>query len=170
MLMKIELSTREDIDTIFSLYDEGTRYQKAVAKKHWQGFERALVEREIDEKRQWKIVTDGAVACVFAIAFSDPLIWQEKNSAPAIYLHRIATNPVFYGNGYVKHIIAWAKDYALQHGKSFIRMDTGSGNERLNNYYVSCGFKYLGVTEISDTDDLPDHYKGGTSSLFEISL
>lgn len=170
MLMKIELSTPGDIDTIFSLYDEGTRYQKAVAKKHWQGFERTLVEREILEKRQWKIVTDGQVACVFAIAFSDPLIWQEKNNDPAIYLHRIATNPAFYGNGYVKQIIAWAKEYALQNGKSFIRMDTGSGNERLNNYYVSCGFTYLGVTEISDADDLPDHYKGGTSSLFEISL
>lgn len=168
--MKIELSTPEDIDTIFSLYDAGTRYQKSVAKKHWQGFERTLIEKEMQENRQWKIVEEDAIACVFAIAFSDPLIWKEKDKDPAVYLHRIATNPLFYGNGYVKHIIAWAKEYALRNGKSFIRMDTGSGNEKLNNYYVSCGFTYLGITEIGEADDLPSHYKGGSSSLFELKL
>ncbi len=168
--MKIINSDPDDIDIIFKLYDEGTAYQKSVAEKHWKGFPRSLIEKEIREKRQWKIMVGEEVACVFSIAFNDPVIWQEKDKDPAIYIHRIATNPLFRGNSFVKHISGWAVEYAKDNGKRFIRMDTGSGNEKLNNYYVHCGFTYLGIIRLGDTENLPEHYKGGSSSLFEIKI
>ncbi len=168
--MKIENSTYNDLSAIFKLYEEGTAYQKKVAKKHWKGFERSMVEKEIEEQRQYKIIVDGQIACVFAITFSDPYIWQEKNSDPAIYIHRIVTNPAFHGQGFVKIIVEWAKNYAKQNGKLFIRMDTGSGNDKLNNYYIKCGFNYLGIIEIKEAENLPKHYIGGSSSLFEIKV
>lgn len=170
MKMKIINSTHDDIATIFKLYDEGTAYQKSVAKKHWKGFEHSLVESEISEGRQWKIIIDGEVACVFAISFNDPHIWQERDKDPAIYIHRIATNPLLRGNSFVKHIVEWARKYAQENGKQFIRMDTGSGNDKLNNYYINCGFTYLGVIHLEATGELPEHYKGGSSSLFEIKV
>lgn len=168
--MKIINSTMADIDAIFSLYDAGTTYQKSVAKKHWKGFEKSMIETEIGEKRNWKIVIDEEIACIFSITFEDAAIWQKKNEDPAIYIHRIATNPLYRGSSFVKHIVSWAKNYAATLEKSFIRMDTGSGNEKLNNYYISCGFTYLGITELTGTADLPEHYKDGSSSLFEIKL
>jgi len=168
--MEIVNSTHDDIATIFKLYDEGTAYQKTVARKHWKGFEHSLVESEINEGRQWKILVEGAVACVFAVSFNDPHIWQGKDKDPAIYIHRIATNPLFRGNGFVKHIVAWARKYAREKGKQFIRMDTGSGNDKLNNYYIDCGFTYLGVVDLGAAEKLPAHYRGGSSSLFEIKL
>jgi len=168
--MEIINSTPEDIETIFKLYHEGTAYQKKVAKKHWKGFEPALVELEIRENRQWKIIVNGQIACVFAITFNDPFIWQEKDRDPAIYIHRIATHPLFRSRSFVKHIIDWAKEYAKNNGKSFIRMDTGSGNDKLNNYYINCGFTYLGIVNLGDTENLPEHYKKGSSSLFEIKI
>lgn len=168
--MEILQSKNEDLDTIMELYAAGTAYQKLVAEKHWQGFDRAMVQREIDEERQYKIIESGSIACVFAAASSDALIWKERNADPAIYLHRIATHPDHRGKSYVKSIIDWARDYALTNGKQYIRMDTGSGNERLNNYYISCGFSYLGITEIGNAEGLPLHYRGGSSSLFEIKI
>lgn len=168
--MKITYSTTEDISLIFSLYDAGTLLQKKVAQKQWLGFERSLIEKEISEKRLWKIVEGSQIVCVFSIAFNDPAIWKEKDSDPAIYIHRIATHPDYHGNGYVKHIVAWSREYASENQKQFIRMDTGSGNDKLNNYYVSCGFNYLGVIATDDSPELPAHYKNGTSSLFEIAL
>ena len=115
-------------------------------------------------------MVDDQVACVFATTFHDPLIWGEKDKDPSVYIHRIATNPLFRGHGFVKHIVDWAKEYARDHGKRFVRMDTGSGNEKLNNYYISCGFTYLGITTLEQADDLPMHYRTGSSSLFEIIL
>jgi hypothetical protein len=168
--MSIIYSTMEDLDAIFKLYEAGTQHQKTVSDKHWAGFEQSLVEQEIREHRQWKIMEGDQIACIFVITFNDPFIWKEKDKDPAIYLHRITTNPLFRGNGYVTKIVAWAKAYSDKHGIRFIRMDTGSGNEKLNNYYVSCGFDYLGVTGVADNADLPTHYRGGTSSLFEIQI
>ena len=46
--MTILKSKTEDIDAIFKIYDQATAYQKTVTKKSWKGFERALVEKEIE--------------------------------------------------------------------------------------------------------------------------
>ncbi|MGZ3751005.1 MAG: GNAT family N-acetyltransferase [Mucilaginibacter sp.] len=166
--MEIANSTLQDIGTILRLYDEGTKYQKKVAEKHWQGFDKDLIEKEIQEKQQWKILVDGHIACVFSTRFSDPLIWKEKDNDPAIYIHRIAIDPLFRGQQFMKHIIAWSKVYAGENNKKFVRMDTWSENDKLNNYYISCGFKNLGVTYFGFEDDLPDHYGGSSASLFEM--
>lgn len=168
--MEIRNSTLADIDKLFELYDLATAYQKKHTNRYWLGFERSLVEEEIRQGMQWKIEVEGQIACVFLTGFNDPEIWQEKDADPAVYLHRIAINPAFRGMGFVKHIVEWTKAYAAANNKKFIRMDTGSGNEKLNHYYVSCGFNYLGVTAIDPEANLPLHYKMGDYSLFEMPL
>jgi RimJ/RimL family protein N-acetyltransferase len=168
--MLITTSTPEDIDTIFELYGEAVKFQKTVLSKQWRGFERSLVETEISESRQWKIVENGQVACVFAITFNDALIWKDKDKDPAIYIHRIVTNPKFRGGSYVKEIVKWSLDYAKSIGKKFVRMDTWSDNEKLNDYYVNCGFDYVGLMAMENTQGLPKHYEGISLSLFQIKV
>ena len=168
--MLITNSLPEDIDTIFNLYDEAVKYQRTVFNKQWQGFDRSLIETEISENRQWKIVENGQIACVFAITFNDALIWKEMDQDPAIYIHRIVTNPTFRGGLYVKKIVKWSKEYAKSIGKRFVRMDTWGDNEKLKAYYVSCGFDYLGITVMENTEGLPKHYEGISLSLFEIKV
>lgn len=170
MVMKILLSKTADLDDIFQLYDAATAYQKTVGIRSWKGFERAMVENEIEEERQYKIVIDDEIACVFLLTENDPLIWQEKDKDPSVYIHRIATNPKFRGKHFVKEIVKWVKRYAVDHQKNFIRLDTGSGNEKLNNYYKSCGFNYLGIVKLNATGNLPAHYKEGAFSLFEMEV
>jgi ribosomal protein S18 acetylase RimI-like enzyme len=168
--MKFIQSTQEDIDSIFQLYDEATAYQAEVGILKWQGFERIMVEKTIEAGLQWQIVVDDEIACVFTLTLSDPLIWEEKDADPAVYIHRIATNPKFRGRHFVKHIVSWVKEYAIENRKLYVRMDTGSGNDRLNNYYQSCGFTYLGVVKLKNTEGLPHHYQTGAFSLFEIKI
>ena len=169
-MLLVEPSKTHDIDAIFKLYDQAAEFQKTVFHKHWAGFERSLVEKEIAESRQWKILSNGEIACIFAITFNDPLIWREKDSDPSIYIHRIVTNPSFRGGRYVKDIVKWALDYAPGIGKEFIRMDTWGDNEKLKEYYLSCGFEYLGITQMDNTDGLPKHYEGLSLALFEIKV
>lgn len=169
--MKIINSTPEDIDAIFALYDEAVAYQKLHYNQHWQGFEVAMVQKEINEKWQWKIIDqDQNILCIFATAFSDPVIWEEKDKDPSIYLHRIVTNPIFRGKNYVNYIIEWAKEYALQHNIKFIRMDTWGKNEKLINYYKKCGFNFIGLTTPAASSSLPKHYSAALLSLFEIEV
>lgn len=59
-----------------------------------------------------------------------------------------------------------AGEYAANTGRNYIRMDTGSGNDKLNNYYVSCGFNYHGIIAAAASDGLPAHDKESTLGLF----
>jgi hypothetical protein len=168
--MEFLTSETEDIDEIFRLYALAIEFQKTKFDKAWLPFDRKFIEREIAEKRHWKILVDERIACIFSIAYEDPLIWKEKGRDPAIYIHRIVTNPDFRGQRFVPKITDWACGYAKSIGKKFVRMDTWGDNQKLIDYYTECGFEFLGVVTPTITAELPKHYEGITLSLFEIQL
>jgi hypothetical protein len=169
--MNILNSTRADIDEIFKLYDFASAYQQTKNVVVWPKFERSLVETELLEKRQWKLMIDENIACVWATTFSDEEIWGERNNDPAVYIHRIATNPGFRGHNYVGIIVNWARDYAKKNHKEFIRLDTLGNNVKLIEHYTSAGFDFLGIHKLTNTSTLPLHYqKEPNCCLFEIRL
>lgn len=157
--MPIVPCTISDIDTLFWFYDQAMAYQKKVFNKHWLGFERDRVAKEIEEGRQFKVMVDGDVAAVFVITNDDPLIWKELDKDRAVYLHRIVTHPDHRGKGIVPMIIAWAKGFCREHHRDFIRLDTWLDNTKLVAYYGSCGFSFVRNAKLDDISDLPSHYQ-----------
>ncbi len=107
---------------------------------------------------------------VCGTTFTDPLIWEEKNNDPSVYIHRIATNPAFRGRNLVEQIVTWSKTYAKQHAKQFVRLDTVGKNEGLIAYYQKCGFRFLGLSTLNNTEGLPAHYHNATVTLFELKV
>jgi len=170
MITDIQNSNINDIDEIFRLYKIATDFQKTRFTVHWPEFERTLVETEILEHRQWKIIIDNQIACIWAIALSDPQIWGEQNKDPSVYIHRIATNPDYRGHHFVMEIVKWAKGYAKENNKKYIRMDTVGNNPKLIAHYEKCGFNFLGLSKLTDTQGLPAHYDQATVCLFQIEL
>jgi ribosomal protein S18 acetylase RimI-like enzyme len=170
--MRIENSKTTDIEEIFKLYGFAAAFQRTkVGVVVWPDFKRELVEKELEERRQWKLMIDGEVACVWAITFSDLEIWQERNVDAAIYIHRIATNPKFRGNDFVSIIVEWAIPYAKSLNKDFVRLDTLGQNDGLIKHYTRSGFEFLGLFEMTDTTGLPAHYQNNIPvALFEIKL
>ena len=169
--MTITNATLTDIDTIFELYKIASDYQKT--KKTvvvWPDFEREMVVSEIKENRQFKLIINNTVACVWAIAFKDEQIWETSKDDNAIYIHRIATNPEFRGQQFVSKIVAWAKDYAKTNTIDYIRLDTLGNNTSLINYYKKSGFDFLGMFDLKNTAGLPDHYHNQPACLFQIEL
>jgi ribosomal protein S18 acetylase RimI-like enzyme len=169
--MKIINVTALDIDEIFRLYSIASAYQRA--KKTvvvWPKFDHSLVAAEIDENRQFKLIINGVIVCIWAITFTDVQIWEQRNSHAALYIHRIATNPNFRGRNFVATIVAWAKDYAKANSKRFVRLDTLGNNTKLIEHYTKAGFDFLGLFDLKNTDALPAHYKEAPVCLFEIDL
>lgn len=165
--MQIENSTINDIHEIFRLYKAATEVQKQKQVVPWPEFDRKLIETEISENRQWKMVIDNQVACIWATTMNDPQIWEERNNDPSIYLHRIATHPDFRGKNLVERILQWAINHAKENSKQFIRMDTVGNNIGLINHYQKCGFEFAGPIKLKNTNGLPAHYHNATVSLFQ---
>ncbi len=169
--MEIKNSTASDTDEIFRLYAIASAYQKAKQNVVvWPQFEPRLVATEIAENRQWKLIIDGEIACVWATTFSDAQIWEERNADKAIYIHRIATNPSFRGKNFVGIIVAWAKQYATTIDKDYVRLDTLGNNTKLIEHYTNAGFTFLGMVTLKSTEGLPAHYHNEPACLFEIKL
>lgn len=168
--MKICNSQVQDISTIFELYKIATNFQNEKSMVAWPNFERKLIEKEIDENRQWKLIIDDQIACIWATTDSDPQIWGAKNNDPSIYIHRISTNPNFRGRSLVKNIVKWSIKYAKKSNKKYIRMDTVGENIGLISHYRKCGFDFLGLSKLKETSNLPLHYQNATVSLFQITI
>jgi hypothetical protein len=187
--MQIVNSTLTDIDEIFRLYRGAIEYQKAKGYNLWKEFDRNIIIQEIKEKRNWKIVIDGQMACVFSVAYNDPVIWGEQASLPseggfsdlvsippsggwgAIYLHRITTNLAFKGRGFMNAIVEWSKQHCKETDRKFIRMDTWADNKNLTNYYVGVGFNVIGYRQLDkDAKGLPSHYSTLSLVLLEIKV
>jgi predicted GNAT family N-acyltransferase len=160
-----------DIDDVFRLYKIASDYQREKKKVIvWPNFDRNMVETEITEKRQFKMLIENEVVCIWAITFNDEQIWEEKNKDSAIYIHRIATSPNFRGKKMVAKIVDWAKQFADEKEIQFIRLDTLGNNTRLIEHYKEAGFDFLGMHTLKNTSNLPEHYQEAPVCLFEIDL
>ncbi|MGZ3863204.1 MAG: GNAT family N-acetyltransferase [Bacteroidia bacterium] len=169
--MEIQVCTLNDLNHILSLYQAARELQTQRKTVIWPVIEGSFIEKEILEQRQWKIVIDGKMACNWAITFADKEIWGEKDKNDSIFIHRICVNSDFRGNRFIDHITEWAKGYAKQMEKRFVRLDTLGNNTRLIEHYTSSGFNFLGMVRLTDTAALPKHYQDEPDCcLFEIDL
>ncbi|MCZ2085656.1 MAG: GNAT family N-acetyltransferase [Flavobacteriales bacterium] len=169
--MTITNSTLDDISEIFRLYQLATDYQKITFPGNvWPEFDQDFIATEVVENRQFKIVIDHKIACIWAITYNDAQIWEERENNDAIYIHRIATNPEFRGNNFVKLIADWSREFGQKENKRFIRMDTCGQNDRLINHYKNCGFNFLGMKKLKDSSELQAHYQNADVCFFEIEL
>lgn len=167
--MEITNCLMKDAANILSLYESARELQTQRNMVVWPLFDTSFIEKEIQEQRQWKILIDKEIACNWMITFEDKEIWGEKDRGDSIYIHRICTNPNLRGNRYIDKIVAWAKVYAKQIGKQFVRLDTLGNNTKLIEHYTSAGFEFLGMFELTDTTALPSHYQNEPNCcLFEI--
>ena len=168
--MHIQNSIITDVPQILALYEYARNYQSTKGAVAWPQFDNTIIENEIIENCQWKLMINNDIACIWATTFTDPQIWEERNYDPSVYIHRIATHPNYKGQNLVNEIIEWAKKYATLHSKNYIRLDTVGNNIGLINYYKKCGFAFLGLFTLKTTKGLPAHYQQGPVSLFEIKL
>ncbi len=167
----IASSTLEDINEIFRLYRLATEFQRSKFLDNiWPAFDRTMVTKEISEQKQFKMVINGAIACVWAITYNDPEIWRERDEDPSLYIHRIATNPDFRGQNFVGEIVRWARDFATAKNLHYVRLDTCGNNKKLIEHYTQNGFRFLGIEKLASSKALPSHYHNADVCYFEITV
>lgn len=166
--MQIIHTSPSDLAITFLFFRSAVDYQKKNGYQLWPEFDEKMILNEMEEKRHWKILEGNEIIAVFSVMYNDPVIWgKERDEEPSVYLHRIAVNPQQKGKRVMESIRDWALEHAKQNHKKFVRMDTWGDNETLRNYYIKCGFKYIGQCMLEHTEGLPGHYGGSHLSLFE---
>lgn len=77
---------------------------------------------------------------IMALFLEDPR-WNKEGTA--FYVHHLATDVNTPGVG--KVMLAFAEEYAAEHGKDYLRLDCQQVNLPLNRYYETLGYVHCGV-------------------------
>ena len=72
-----------------------------------------------------------------------PIPWLSRTNSN-IYIHRLATHPQVWGQGYAQKMMDFAEDHARQRNFESVRLDTFSQNKRNQRFYESRGYQRLG--------------------------
>ncbi|GHA47133.1 N-acetyltransferase [Salinimicrobium marinum] len=72
-----------------------------------------------------------------------PIQWLTSNSEN-LYVHRLATHPSIWGEGYGQNLMDFAEAFARKNRFQSVRLDTFSQNLRNQKFYEARGYKRLG--------------------------
>jgi len=81
----------------------------------------------------------GQPAGTFALLWADPDVWGEQ-PPNAGYLHSLAVDRAFAGQGLGAALLDAAADQVRAAGRAYLRLDCWAGNTMLRGYYAGLGF------------------------------
>jgi ribosomal protein S18 acetylase RimI-like enzyme len=170
MTFTIEHTIKSDLDFVYWLFEQAILYQTRNNYPAWKGYDKGVLQRDVEHQRQYKIVTDGKIACIFSILFSDDLLWTDLEKDDAIYIHRVVVNPEFKGNQWFEKIVRWAIPHARENNRTILRMDTWANNPNIIAYYKNLGFKFLHELKTSDNPELPVQNRNLNLAMLEMRI
>lgn len=170
MTMQILPATLDDTQRIYDLFEKAIRFQKQHNYIGWTVYDKSAINTDIATGRLYEVISGTDVIGIFTLYDADPLIWQEKEKADAVYFHRLILNQDFKGHKLFRIVLDWLMGYADAHQRRFIRMDTWAENEKLIRYYKGYGFTNVGHCITNDTDELPVQHRNLNLALLQMDM
>lgn len=90
-------------------------------------------------------VLAGMVMLMQKASSWDQELWREEGHESSIYLHRLNINREVAGGNLGEAIVRWAESGIRFPGKDRIRLDCVAGSAKLNEFYLKCGYTYIGT-------------------------
>lgn len=170
MTINIINTVEEDLEFIYTLFEDAIDYQVKNGYPDWKDYSKESLKEDIHLKRQYKIVINNDIACIFTICLEDKIVWQKREQQDAIYLHRIVVNKKYKGQRLVGQIMGFVSKYSLNLGRLKIRIDTWANNPTIIHYYKSFGFKIIDYSFNPDVPELPIQMRGNKVVLMEYQV
>lgn len=145
---RIRAAGAADLDPIMSLLDEAVAWLAGLGLDQWQGSrarQRAHVETDLAEETVFVVEhRDRLVATITVDQFADADFWRDGDDIHnALYVHRMAVARDEAGVGLGSAMLDWAAERTRRCGRSWLRLDAWSTNDKLHFYYEQLGFELV---------------------------
>ncbi|AWI26329.1 N-acetyltransferase [Flavobacterium pallidum] len=167
---KILNAVESDLPVICNLFEKAIQFLKENNYIGWKSYDKAFIESDMARRLLFKVTIGNKIACIFSVCYSDPIIWRERETGNAMYLHRIVSNRIFAGEKLFGLVLDWAIGEAKKLKLDYIRMDTWADNGKIIAYYKSYGFSFIENYTTPDTDDLPIQHRNLSVALLQLTL
>ena len=146
----IRKATKEDIDSILYMTQQCAVHMMDRGIFQWNETypNRMAFENDIEREELYVLETDTTiVGCIVVSTIKDdeyvPIKWLTSNDS-AVYIHRLAIQPIHQGKGYAQMLMDFAENLALKNNFNSVRLDTFSQNKRNQTFYELRGYQRLG--------------------------
>ncbi|WP_281541674.1 GNAT family N-acetyltransferase [Maribacter aestuarii] len=152
-----------EIPDILDITDSCRRHMDSQGIYQWTDEYPSKKQFEIDmERKELYTLKEGdkLIGCIVLSTLMDKeyeeVEWLTPNNNN-IYVHRLAINPSYQGNGYAQQLMAYAEAYARTNDYSSVRLDTFSQNKRNQRFYEQRGYQKLKDIYFPQQSDHPFH-------------
>lgn len=148
--MEFRKAKLDDVDLIIKMYDDGSKSLNKDGIDQWQGNDKPNKEELLKILKEIYVLDDnGAVSSARIMEKDDQYnnIYNGEwlNNTDNYYsVHRVATLEEKKRHGYAKIMFDYIEDLARENNVKSIKIDTHSGNKKMQNFLEKLGFIYCG--------------------------
>lgn len=149
-MINIVLGDRSRAGEMLLLLKDAANWMQSNGIQQWtpDQFHEADVISYFEDREVYQVLKEEELMGFFTLQFSDPQYWGSLNDDSYAYLHRLTVAMPYRGTGLGKRMIDKAAVAANTKGCKGLRLDTVANNTRLNGYYQSLGFQYMGTNDM----------------------
>ena len=161
--MKIRLATSGDLSRIKLLTEACAVAMQDRGIFQWNEYypSREKLENDIERQELYVLTDENEIKGIIVLSSHMdeeyiPIKWLSVNSRN-LYIHRLATHPSNWGEGYGQNLMDFAEAYARDHNYNSVRLDTYSQNKRNQKFYEARGYQKLGDIFFPKQSEHPFH-------------
>lgn len=143
-------------DNMLAIFLEAAQWLRSIGLTQWEhfldGYGRDDITDSINNRAAYIVQKGQTIVGTVAVQLCpdewDAHIWKGTDLSDSILIHRLAISRTESGKELGSKIIEWIEngiDYPSN--IKFIRLDCTGENKKLNDYYKSRGFTFVGSTE-----------------------
>ena len=151
--MNLRLVTSKEFETVYDILHENALWLslKNIIQwpLDWLQSKRQEIQESIELGTYHAVDIDNEIAAIVEIKSVPEALWGNDNT-PALYIHKLSIRRKYADKKLGREIINLIEAKAIQQGIKSLRLDCVAHNDKLRQYYESCGFTL--TTEVSSGD------------------
>lgn len=147
--LAVEQGTPDDVTEAVALLDGARRWLHERSIDQWRHAIPAEVVLGDAERGALFLVRDqSGLQAIITVTDHDAETWG-TDTAPALYVHRLAVAQASRGRGLGQELLSWASTRAADQRRTFVRLDCADDNHGLRRFYESQGFQHVRDTTVT---------------------
>lgn len=139
------LASKDDIDSVFHLYETRVQWMEHKGLRQWNTtnylsvYSQHYFQKQLEEENLYVFerISSGKIIGAVVLLQSDER-WDECEKDKAYYIHNLVTDSFEKGIGML--ILNKIEKLAIRDGKRYLRLDCADDSEFLNSYYENMGY------------------------------
>ncbi|MGZ9585739.1 GNAT family N-acetyltransferase [Paenibacillus marinisediminis] len=153
--LEVHQATPDDTSDIVELLTNTARWLKSKGSTQWSALlDGHDVHGTGDAIKHGDVFMfkDGNIVAAMVILLTEPSpwdldLWGDDGHDPSFYVHRLAINRDYAGQGLGNSVMQWIESGIRIEGKPQIRLDCIESNNTLFRFYSGAGYEHKGAVK-----------------------